>query len=130
MISPQQFEIPVDIYGRYILVCINEEDEEDEEVKRILLESGYSEKKSSKVSSYWPVGIGAFTHVFKNRNCLMRFKIDNIDPEFHEQVAHEIFHCAAGILDYIGIPLGSKSEEAYAYLIGYITRQFYENLKN
>lgn len=127
MIKPQQFEIPVDIYRRSILVCINES---NEEVKRILLESDYSEEKSNEVSEYWPDGIGAFTHVFDSRNCFMRFKILNVDPKFHDQVAHEIFHCAAAILDHMGIKLGSKPEEAYAYLIGYITRQFYENLKS
>lgn len=38
---------------------------------------------------------------------------------------HEIFHCVMFILDKIGIKLSYKTDEIYAYLIQYITKQIY-----
>lgn len=43
--------------------------------------------------------------------------------------AHEIFHLARGVMDYVNIPLGDDSEEAYAYVISSITQQFYQHIK-
>jgi hypothetical protein len=127
MIPSQQFEIRIDVYQRSILVCINEP---NEEVKRILIETGYEDELATKVAEYWPKGTGAYSWVFEDRSTFIRLNPVEIDPEFHDQVAHEIAHCAFAILDYVGIKLGSKSEEAYTYLIGYITREFYQNLKS
>ena len=41
---------------------------------------------------------------------------------------HEIFHATDQILRYIGINLTDDSDEAYAYLIEYITREVYKKL--
>lgn len=38
-------------------------------------------------------------------------------------LSHEAFHAAYDILKRVGVPLGDDSEEAYAYLIGYIVEQ-------
>ena len=49
---------------------------------------------------------------------------------FHGIVAHEIFHACDLILNKAGLnhALG-VSDEAYAYLIGWLTQELYENLK-
>lgn len=39
---------------------------------------------------------------------------------------HEIFHAVDQILRHIGINLTEDSDEAYAYLIGYITTKIYQ----
>lgn len=39
---------------------------------------------------------------------------------------HEIFHAVDQILKYIGITLSDDSDEAYAYLIEYVTREIYK----
>lgn len=44
-------------------------------------------------------------------------------------VQHEIFHCIEFILDSIGMKLTYSSDEAYAYLIQYLTEKIYELLK-
>lgn len=44
-------------------------------------------------------------------------------------MAHEAFHAACSIMRHVDIPLTEETEEAYAYLIGYITEQ-YEELFN
>lgn len=42
-------------------------------------------------------------------------------------VSHEVFHATAFIMHTIGVELQVlKSDEAYAYLIGYITKKVYE----
>lgn len=41
---------------------------------------------------------------------------------------HEIFHCACFILERVGIVYSESSDEAYAYLIEYLTKQIYNKL--
>ncbi len=41
---------------------------------------------------------------------------------------HEIFHCVCFILERAGIVYSHSSEEAFAYLIGYLTKQIYKEL--
>ena len=43
-------------------------------------------------------------------------------------LAHEIFHIACYITEKVGISLCHESDEAYAYLIGYITNKVNEVL--
>ncbi len=42
-------------------------------------------------------------------------------PKVISYLAHEIFHCATQILSRAGLSHGEESEEAYAYLIGWLT---------
>lgn len=41
---------------------------------------------------------------------------------------HEIFHCACFVMDKVGIVYSESSDEAFAYLIEYITIQIYSKL--
>ena len=41
---------------------------------------------------------------------------------------HEIFHCACFILERVGIDYSETTNEAYAYLIEYLTKQIYNEL--
>lgn len=56
---------------------------------------------------------------------VIRLKIDKELP--HGEIAHEIFHAVTFILERVGMELiVMKSDEAYAYLIQYITNEFYK----
>lgn len=44
-------------------------------------------------------------------------------------LSHEIFHAVDMILRDIQVTLSSDSDEAYAYLIDYVTVQFWNNIK-
>jgi len=123
MIKPQQFVINIGVYRREILVCINYS---DEEVESAVIEWGVEPVKAKEVSTV--VGYAALAYVLDSRDCVIRLDETEITPKFHDHASHEIAHCAFAILDYIGVKLCSKSEEAYNYLIGYITREFYEKL--
>ena len=50
------------------------------------------------------------------------------DGEDLATVSHEIFHMAKDIMNHVNIPLDESSEEAWAYLIQDITKQFYKNV--
>lgn len=41
-------------------------------------------------------------------------------------LSHEIFHAAVALMNSIGASLSADSEEAYAYLIGFLTRKVIE----
>lgn len=44
-------------------------------------------------------------------------------------IVHETFHCVAQHFDYIGQPLGSDSEESYAYMQEWIFKEIVQFLK-
>ncbi len=51
------------------------------------------------------------------------------DNEDYGCLQHEIFHAVTFIMHRIGMELiVTKSDEAYAYLIGYLTREIYDRL--
>ena len=55
----------------------------------------------------------------------------NKKPNTHYTLSvlhHEIFHCVCSILRYVGVEFSNKSEEAYAYLFGHISKKIYEGL--
>lgn len=52
------------------------------------------------------------------------------DPAmFQNYISHELFHAVSYVMKTIGMPLEEDSEEAYAYLLGYVTQEFYRQLK-
>lgn len=58
--------------------------------------------------------------------CIISVKdFDIKNPDHMGTLAHEIFHAADLILREKGLRLDDSSDEAWAYLIGYITKQFY-----
>lgn len=62
---------------------------------------------------------------------VIRLKDYPAGPRGHAIVAHEIFHACTFVLWRVGLPLEvMKTDEAYAYLIDYVTEQFYNNLGN
>lgn len=49
-------------------------------------------------------------------------------PEDHGTLAHEIYHCVYQVLKHLGMKPSHNSEEAYAYLTGYLTTEIYKQL--
>lgn len=69
----------------------------------------------------------AFTYV-NGLFCLIRFSREPFSD--HDIIAHEIFHAAVHLWKYVGLRLSDDSEEAYAYLIDFITEEFYKQFKD
>jgi len=59
---------------------------------------------------------------------VMRMNHWDGSAQMHGVVAHEIFHVIEFLFRRIEIKLCNKSDEAYAYAIGYLTEKFYENM--
>lgn len=69
----------------------------------------------------------ALTRMFTSSNvCLIIFKSE--EPAV-AHVAHELFHATYYAIDRIGMRLCGKSQEAYAYMIGWLTNEFYKKYK-
>ncbi len=64
---------------------------------------------------------------FKFTIIKIKKKPDN--PEYAGVLHHEIFHAVFSALNRIGMCLSKDSEEAYAYLIGYVTEQVFLKLQ-
>ena len=45
-------------------------------------------------------------------------------------ICHESLHVTASVLDYAGVKLSNKSEEAYAYLIGWVAERIEKAVKS
>ena len=65
------------------------------------------------------------TIMFSSGQTCIWFKTVN-----HGNISHEVFHAVDFLMGKIGCKLTRSSDEAYAYLIGYITTEIYKNLKN
>lgn len=52
------------------------------------------------------------------------------DAKDYGVLAHYIFHCASFLMERIGVSPSSESEEAYAYLIQYLTKEITSFLKD
>ena len=66
--------------------------------------------------------------MFPNNQTLLWLKYEPREPELLGTLNHEIFHCACFILERAGIKYSEDSDEAFAYLIGYLTHAIYSRL--
>ena len=48
----------------------------------------------------------------------------------HATIAHEIYHAVCCIMAWAGIHPGPQTDEAYAYLIGFLTEEVYNQIEN
>ena len=77
-------------------------------------------KYGSSVGFDFNIECGAFTK--NDFNPIVCF---NVEADFGD-ICHEAFHVTDEILGNRGLPLVAGSEEAYAYLIGYLTQAIYD----
>ncbi len=66
--------------------------------------------------------------MFAGNQTLIRMYRPVKTPQDYGNLQHEIFHAVEFIMDKIGQSLCRKSDESYAYLIGYITTEIYKKL--
>lgn len=68
--------------------------------------------------------------ILSGNQSVIRIKTRKPNYETHSVIAHEVFHSATFIMDRVGMKLKlMTSDEAYAYLIGFITQEIYKKLK-
>lgn len=117
----QSFRIKIDLYNYLVEVVITSDLEKAKEFvsKRlndpyIQVEDFHAAGKVFKKKRYAPIMWLPFTPV------------DNVSLSV---VSHEIFHLVHYLMSHVGMDLDDSSEEAYAYVMGYITKQFWKNVK-
>lgn len=114
------FIVPLIVYPFDIMVSIGQS---DDELKKSLSKTKTKWKDVMKCE-----GDGRFVLNLDNTS-IIRLRKYPSTPTDYGTIAHEIFHAVTFILDRVGMKLKLfSSDEAYAYLTGYITEKVYEKI--
>ena len=116
------FIIPLVIYPFDVMVSIGETHEElNKRLKRYDISLDQEESDHFDRTS-----LQGRTILFPTGQTILRLKKVPETPFEYGVLAHEIFHAATFILHRVGIKLELQtSDEAYSYLIGYLTAEIY-----
>lgn len=117
------FIIPLVIYPFDVMVSIGQS---DKELYPILKKFGV-DTEDDNLLTHSNTQRGR-TILFKGNQTLIRMYESKTTPVWFGNLAHEIFHAVEFILERAGMKLTLDSDEAYAYLIGYLTRKIHEQL--
>lgn len=115
------FIVPLVVYPFDVMVSFGQS---DEEIANSLKKKGWRWDDLLKLK-----GDGKFI-IFPDINAaVIRMKYIPDYEEGKGTLAHEIFHAITYILDRVGMELKiGHSDEAYSYLIGYLTKEIYKKL--
>lgn len=124
--SPCNFTIKTGVYPFNIMVSV---DEDDDIVLKRLIKNGISKEECSIITPL-SAGTAARTVMFESGATMIRLKSNNDVAKFFGYISHEAFHATTFILERVGIELKVMvSDEAYAYLIGYISESIIRRIK-
>lgn len=115
--------IPIPIYEMNLILSIGET---DDQLWDNLKKLGMTKKAFS--DCLYPNSTNGRAIFFQPCTCFIRLRNSKLTPHYHGLIAHEIFHIATFIMNEVGMTLSGDSDEAYAYLISYLTEQIYKNL--
>lgn len=117
--------IPIDIYDRDLMVHFGGKEELPEELERYGLEKEELDDILDGISE-----LTKGQTVLLSNNTLLIWMPHIPTIEDYGTLSHEIFHCVDFLMNDIGVSLTRESGEAYAYLIGYITKKVHELIKH
>jgi hypothetical protein len=109
--------IDLGIYPCKVIVCI-----EDKQAIKVL-EDVVSESELEIFLSDENPGL---TFMFSCGDVAIFIKEKPATAYQFSKLAHEIYHCATYVLNYVGVKHSKKSDEAFAYLVGFLTEKIYE----
>lgn len=121
------FIIPLQVYPFDVMVSVSQTDKQLtkslDPYKKNLLESDYG------LASYPSSTTEARAVLFSNKASLIRLRKLPTEAHGFGTLAHEIFHIVTFVMDLAGMKLEVMvSDEAYAYLVGYLTENIYKEL--
>ncbi len=116
------FIIPYQIYPFSVLFSFGDK---DREVFKILKEHGI--KKPGTDYKMAPDEFG-ITAQFDNGFTLIRMHEIPKTPEGYAVLQHEIFHGVIWLMQHVGAALNDESNENFAYVIEYLTREVYKKI--
>lgn len=119
------FIIPLVIYPFDMMVSLGEPDD----VLISKLKKAGVDVGDANIKSHSTTNRGRCV-IFESGQTLIRmFQLKNT-PEWYGFLQHEVFHAVEFIMERIGMRLTIDSDEAYAYLIGYLTTEIYKRINN
>lgn len=117
------FIVPLVIYPFDVMVSIGQN---DDQLGAVLDKLNLS-NEDIKNCQYEKEGCKGRAVVFESGACFIRIRKLPTTPNEFATLAHEIFHVVTFVMDRIGMKLDVMvSDEAYAYLIGYLTEEIYK----
>jgi hypothetical protein len=116
--------IPLVVYPFDVMVSMGQS---DEELGDILKKHGI-EIDEYPSCLFENETVMARTVLFLTNQTLIRLREKPEDSTSFGHLHHEVFHAVSFILHRIGLPHTLESEEAYAYLIQYLTEQIYKSV--
>lgn len=120
----QNFIVRGTVYPYDVMFSINQSHEKL--IKELL---PYHDNVKENARNLILSGVGRTIQTHNNQIIVILKELDDT-AQFHGNVSHEIFHACSYILDTAGVKHSVEySEEAYAYLIGWMTQEFYRKLK-
>ena len=112
------FIFKIDIYHQEIIFIYGDLDKAVKKIEKIVKVEYHDlfDKVIKEIKSIEYRGIYTSRHPFR---LIHLHKIDTLS-DFISVLSHEVLHCTFELLDYRGMKLGSKSEEAYTHLLDHI----------
>lgn len=106
------------IYPFDVAVFIGHENDEVIKILNEMVELDEEETEAIK-----NVGDGRTAMLERGQTILILKKLRKNNAEDMRHLSHEVFHAVEFLMSKIGITLSRDSDEAYAYLIGYLTEE-------
>jgi hypothetical protein len=126
--------INLEIYNAEMFISVNQD---NEDLVLALIESGIVPSlESPNLQMYMNPFISAkvttlgSTAIYENG--VIGIKLNHFYFDDNDNMAtlvHELSHAAMYTFDRIGMPHNSDTDEAYSYLIGFLTKKFFENMR-
>lgn len=128
------FVIDVDLYMCQFMISVNQDNTQladsliDERVLSSLHDPDYEmymgpflgmKKTTLATTAFYPSGVVAVK--------LNQFSTG--DPDCMSILVHELSHAVMFTFDRIGMPHNGDTDEAYSYLLGFLMKKFFENIR-
>ncbi len=123
MNKPIKFKIKVKLFLSNILVFIGNSNDFLIYIRDIIKENSLYDKIENSIDNYDGLSIEVYSGLY------ILYMKEKPKKSYHKSIlAHEIFHITSYIMSRIDLKLSNDNEEVYAYLNGFITREFYKKL--
>lgn len=125
------FIIDLVVFPFDIMFSIGESDEDlQKNLKNNIHPSCYKDIEDMSAFKFGATTKGRTVNLETSHQTIIRLPSLPAGASDNGTVAHEILHAVSFILWRMGIPFEiEKTDEVYAYLIGYVTTKFYDKLK-
>jgi hypothetical protein len=123
----KHFVIYLDIYDFYVHFCIGDKDKTLKHVNKLLqLPDIQNNLAAFDLNHMDKKGLR-----FRREGYIPVVWLPRVPKTTEElgTLSHEIFHVTCDVCRHVSIPLTEYSEEAYCYITGYLTKQFWEKIK-